>query len=251
MDLKKVLHHTLELSSWIALLITSIGLAYFVKDIWNDFAAEKTNDRVFSERQDVYEHPAISICFEPEVNETTLQKYNMITTDLSIDKMINKTLLVPLLTLAEEISFKIGRDFHIEFLYVEALKSTIMTINETGKYDSLQVEELPLFHYGKCTIIYINDEIKTPTQMYNQFNLKFRSSTVENLPLVKIFFTSKNNSYGPVWFQWMEGKQFALAIDPRQEFEYYVNLRLQIQTQLQETSNCSSSITYYTCIARR
>ena len=160
MKLKKVLHHTLKLSSWIALLITCIGLAYFVKDIWKDFATEKTNDRVFSERQDAYEHPAISICFEPEVNQTTLLKYNLTTTDLSFYKMVNKTLSVPLLTLAEDISFKIGRDFHIEFWHFEALKSTMLTINETGKHDSLQVQELPLVFYGKCTMIYFNDKIK-------------------------------------------------------------------------------------------
>ena len=90
----------------------SIGLTYFVRDIWNNFQERKTNDRVYTERKNYFNHPTISICFEPQVNETTLTKYNKTIRD--IDHISSKlNLEVPPATFAEEVSFRLGRDFTI------------------------------------------------------------------------------------------------------------------------------------------
>ena len=74
---KKLLYHCFEFLSWFSFIVSSIFLGYFVKDIWNDYKSGKTNDRIYSETRQFYEHPTVSICFEPEINNMKLQKYNI------------------------------------------------------------------------------------------------------------------------------------------------------------------------------
>ena len=77
MEVRKLFYYFVEGLSWISLIVTSIGLLYFVKDIWNDYQMGKTNYRIYFKRQHLFEHPAITICFEQQTNQTTLQKYNL------------------------------------------------------------------------------------------------------------------------------------------------------------------------------
>ena len=82
MELKRLLHYFLEILQWLALIALSIGLAFFVKDIWNDYQLGKTNDRIYTERVNNYKHPTITICFEPQFNETALLKYDKTVYDM-------------------------------------------------------------------------------------------------------------------------------------------------------------------------
>ena len=94
----------------------SIGLTFFVRDVWNDFQEEKTNDRVYSKSINSFRHPTIAICFEPQINETSLiLKYNKTLKDLNIETSAKgmQDMTVPVATVLEEVSFKLGRDYSL------------------------------------------------------------------------------------------------------------------------------------------
>ena len=70
MEAKKLVNYFIDVIYWISLLIASLSLIYFVKDIFDDYKSRKTNDRMYSETMEYYEHPTITICFEPGINIT-------------------------------------------------------------------------------------------------------------------------------------------------------------------------------------
>ena len=69
MTSKRLFYLAIELLSWLSLLMLSMGLIFFVREIWNDFQAGKTNDRVYSESWGHFQHPTMAICFEPQIDE--------------------------------------------------------------------------------------------------------------------------------------------------------------------------------------
>ena len=250
---KKQLYYFIEALSWICLIGNFIGLGYFVKDIWSDYSSRKTNDRVFSKRINSYNHPYITICFEPQVNISELKKYNKTVAELSHWKfgipLMN--LSVPVHTLIDEIRFKVGRDFTLDFV-LSGHQSNLgyVQTNSSEETSSVELEELPMIMYGTCTIIKVSSKIKGAMQMNNAIELKFKSEDRDSLPLINVFFTSDKNIHGAFWQQWMEGEIFALTIDPIQNLDYSVKLKQRIVKKLPETSHCSLDVGYYKCLAK-
>ena len=243
----------------------SIGLTYFVRDIWNNFQERKTNDRVYTERKNYFNHPTISICFEPQVNETTLTKYNKTIRD--IDHISSKlNLEVPPATFAEEVSFRLGRDFTIrlglsghesnhDYIIFEINAKDdfhVKTIDNGSEFPYLiEVQELPLVYYGECTVVKISEKIRGSIKITNQIEMKFKSIDKLELPSVTFFFTSEENSHGAFWFQWMEGEVFSINIDPQDDKIHSVSLKKQIRKKLTETSYCSLDLNYYSCLSMK
>ena len=257
----------IELFSWLCLFLLTIGLGLFVQDIWNDYQEGKTNDRVYTKRTNYYNHPIISICFEPQVNETTLLKYNKTIEDLNYFTNSKLNLEIPPATFADDVSFKLGRDFTVG-LDISGHESNhdYLTVDINGKFDYtvmtmdgkvtpfpklIQVEELPLFMYGLCTILKISPMIRGSIQLQNNIHLKFKTANVNNLPLVNFFFTSEENSHGAFWNQWMEGEVFAINIDPQNDKTHSVSLKQQVRKKLQKISYCSLDLNYYQCLNKK
>ena len=257
----------IECLSWMCLILLSIGLGLFVQDIWNDYQAGKTNDRVYTERKNYVNHPTISICFEPQVNETILLKYNKTFEDLDPFTQNSKLNLgISPATFAEEVSFKLGRDFTVllvisghesnhDYLIVEINGKLDHTVTTRGKVtpfpNLIQVEELPLTMYGLCTILKISQNIRGSIQLVNHINLHFKNKNISDLPSVNFFFTSEENSHGAFWYQWMEGEVFAVNIDPKDDKTHSVSLKQQKRKKLPETSYCSLDLKYYQCLSMK
>ena len=85
----------------------------------------------------------------------------------------------------------------------------------------------------------------------NYVDLNFKNQDKENLPQVKIFFTSINNSYGALWEQWLEGKVYDVTIDPKENIDKSITLNRQIRKKLPEKSHCSQQNGYYECMAQK
>ena len=235
----------------------SIGLIFFVKEIWNDFQAGKTNDRVYSESKSYFQHPTIAICFEPQINENLLKlRYNKTLKDLSIDNFESsmKDVNVSVKTLLDEVSFKLGKDFSL-YLMLSSHESNqnylFKLVNSANTDLVLQVEEMPSEHYGACTIVRISDELKGSIKLKNEIRIIFKTDDESELPLVNVFFTSKENFHGAALLQWTEGEVYALAIDPKQKMDYAVKLKQQIRKRLTDKSNCNPNGGYYKCFADR
>ena len=255
MTCKNIFRNIIEALSWLALLMLSIGLGLFVKDIWNDFQAGKTNDRVYSKRMNYFEHPTITFCFQPQVNANKLKIYNMTINDLIA---YNQTgAIFPPVTpsiLSDEISYKIGRDFTIDYMisnHGTSREYLAGKLNDTTSAGLIQVEELSLITYGKCTILKISSKIKGWLQMNNEIFLTFLNQNGKDLPLLRIFFTSQKNSYGALLEQWIEGKVYDLTIKPQDKIHYSVSLMPQMRIKLPEKSYCNDKIEYYECFGLR
>ena len=254
MEAKKLVNYFIDVIYWISLLIASLSLIYFVKDIFDDYKSRKTNDRMYSETIEYYEHPTVTICFEPGINITKLKEYNLTIDDYRLLKNGELDVPIPLPSLVNDISFNIIRDFIIEWQFHNFTKESYVSIHNGKQIKKnahfLSITEFPLYIYGKCFIFNISQEIKTPVQMYNILTLRLKSEDYRKLPIVKAFFTSKENAYGASMLQWMEGERFALTINPREMSTHYANLRLRIRKKLEEKSNCSSDVSYYKCMAK-
>ena len=260
MEWKKLVSIIFEVLCWLSLIALSICLTYFGRDVWNDFKSKKTNDRVYSKRAAYFNYPAIIICFEPQINETILMKYNKTFEALDYyknPKRINLT--IPVSTLKDQIHYKIGRDYSIhlalsyhgsnEYLNVaigEKVSST--TSPEIGKM--IQVEELPLIMYGTCTVLKFSKKLKGSIQMHNVIKIRFKSQDSKTLPRVNFLFASVKNIFGVIWQQWIEGKVFSISVDPKETQDQTVSLKEQIQMKLPETSYCSLEQNYFECLAQ-
>ena len=257
---KRSLHSAIEALSWFSFFALSIGLGLFVKDIWYDYGAGKTNDRVYSESVYYFRHPTISICFESQLNETTLmEKFNKTIADLNIDShgMGMVGLNVPVKTLLDEVNFKLGRDFTL-FLMLSGHESNhdyifaeFNTMKDAEEMQILKVEYLPTLSYGTCTIIKVSEKVRGSIQLMNVLKITFKSDDENQLPLVNVFFTSEENFHGAAWRQWIEGDVYALTIDPKLNLDSNVNLKQQIRRRLKNSSNCNPHIGFYNCMAKR
>ena len=79
----------------------------------------------------------------------------------------------------------------------------------------------------------------------------FKEQEKENLPKVKVFFTSTNNSYGALWEQWLEGKVYRVTIDPKKNLYRSISLYRQVRKKLPEKSFCNQKTGYYKCQAQK
>ena len=164
------------------------------------------------------------------------------------------SLAISPLTFIDEMNFKIGRDFTIDLdISDHGAKRNFfkVTLNDTTETGLVQVEEIHLFTYEKCTSLKISPEIKGSIQIYNTIHLNLNSVDVENLPMLRVFFTSQNNSKGVIWEQWLEGEVYDLIIKPKDKIHNIVSLKRQIRKQLPETSYCNQNVGYYDCIGQR
>ena len=93
--------------------------------------------------------------------------------------------------------------------------------------------------------------MKTPAQTYSGLTFNFNDTDKNDLPIIKLIFTSKNNSYGSFYQQWMEGEKYELVIDPRKKYLHILNLRQEDQHLYEGSSNCSQNVSYYTCVAKK
>ena len=260
MEWKKLVSIAFEVLSWLSLIAFSICLTYFGRDVWNDFESKKTNDRVYSKRVNYFNYPAIIICFEPQINETILMKYNKTFEDLDFymnPKRINLT--IPVSTLKDEIHYKIGRDYSIVLLLStyesnDYLRVTIddgIVSTNTKISSMIQVHELPQSIYGTCSVLKFSKKLKGSIQMHNILTIRFKSTNVIDLPKVNFVFASTANIVGMVWEQWMEGEVFSISIDPSDKGTYTVSLKEQIRKKLPETSYCSLEQNYFECLAQK
>ena len=93
--------------------------------------------------------------------------------------------------------------------------------------------------------------LKGSMGILNYVDLNFKNQDKENLPQVKVFFTSINNSYGALWEQWLEGKVYHVTLDPKENLYKSISLNRQVREKLPERSFCNQDTSYYKCQAQR
>ena len=258
MERKRFVKISLEILSWVLLIVLSIGFVYFVREIWQSFVSGKTNGRVYSHVVESFQHPTITVCFEPQININVLMKYNLNPTDLlNIDRNPDVSVPGPIIDFVDNISYTIGRDFHIKLdlaiPHSKRRQPFVLKDDSNDENSDVKIEKLIGLYYGSCYMIKTKEGVKVPgrAQIYSGLDLYFKVINKTDLPLVKLIFTSEYNAYGSFWLQWMEGEKYELVIDPRKQNYHVLNLRQENQYLYEGSSDCSQNVSYYICVAKR
>ena len=178
MDWKRLVKASLEILSWVLLIGLSIGFVYFVREIWQSYVSGKTNGRVYSYLVESFQHPTITVCFEPQININAIKKYNIKPTDLlNIDKNLNLSVPNPIIDFVNNISYKIGRDFYVSLdIAISPSKRRKYVLEEHDSNDEnsdVRIEKLIGLYYGSCFIIKTNKDIKVPGRAQTYSDLSF------------------------------------------------------------------------------
>lgn len=233
--------------SWVAFIGLSIGLGYFVRNIWMDFQSKKTSQRVYTEIVENFLHPTISLCFDPMANTSALKEYDMKLKDLVYSlKTPNTTMNA--LKFYQKVGFQLGRDFTISLMIAGENEMAKITITNVT-HDFIDVEEVIHDGGSLCYILTFNENFKTPPQTLNTFQIDFEANY--NLPLVNVFLSSSPNSYGIHSYKWLEGDIINLKLDANEKTVARVSLKSERIEELKEASDCKDDNGYYVCFIQK
>lgn len=111
-------------------------------------------------------------------------------------------------------------------------------------------EELYTFWSGLC--FKIMPKIKTKRNLENSLKLKFSNSmSYYDVPKVKMFFTSENNSYGIMDVSWFEGDEYSLLIDTKEKFHFNIDFKIVQYENLMSSTHCTRVVPFYKCVSSR
>ena len=152
-----------------------------------------------------------------------------------------------------EASYKIGTDFTIKLTPPEALEqeSIISDSKNLSEKNSklLELEEIYTEWSGICYKLTMKEN--TTTLMRNFIGLEFKESLPkEDIPEVKFYFTSENNSYGVIPIDFIEGNVLMLPVKVEKKLWHKVKLSPMEYEKFELTSECSQN-SYYECLADR
>ena len=81
--------------------------------------------------------------------------------------------------------------------------------------------------------------------------MKFSDSmNNEDIPKIKLFFTSQDNSFGIIDLNWVEGDEYSLVIDPREKLQYNIDFKtFQYDSLKLLPHECNLRESFYRCMS--
>ena len=195
----------------------------------NLFHSVKISSRKFKS----INHPIISICFEPYLKSSSLTHLNttlsefMLKSTSEYDAEYFENLPRSWHSIFHEVSYKIGTDFTIKLKPPEALAHESIILDSTNLSEKnsklLELEEIYTEWSGICYKLTMKEN--TTTLMTNLIGLEFKESLPkEDIPEVKFYFTSENNSYGVIPLDFIEGNVLMLPVKLQERMRNKVKL---------------------------
>ena len=237
---------------WIFFLSLVIVAIFFVHDVCQNYQEGATSIQVTSKITKLLESPTITLCFNPGFKVSVLQKYKIDPNHFA-GKMhlVNTNLSWP--ELMNQLSYKIGIDFNLtlSFGYGKMKgKYYIFDTNLKKNYsDKIEFEEIyTILSQGLCYRITPKHAVTKVDTAYLNVNFDPKLSTGD-IPKIELIFTSKENSYGIIGSYWMDGKDYSIMIDPKENANYQVSLTLTQHLDLEFTSECSNRQSYVKCVS--
>ena len=140
-----------------------------------------------------------------------------------------------------------GTDFEIGYRIYEGIKPTKTMILKEGKNNlfgsTINLQKILTFYLGNC---YKTSKLNTSIYKYEDYSVYFNESIPENdLPSLKTYFTSEQNSYGVVSATWRNGKVVKMQID--KGIFKVIDLKQEKYNYLSTNSNCSNE-SFYECL---
>ena len=243
---EKVLKFT-NASKCIALLGLLIGAGFFVKDITLKYISKDSSYKTFTKQVEKLKPPTFTLCFNPYMKRSILEKYNLTYTQVQSLKM--KDLSIPYPTFYKQANYKLGLDFKISLGDLKGTKFEIDDINFMN--DIIKIEELYTIWNGIC--VKVSQNISIPNYEENTITVKFNDSfKIKDLPEVQIFVTSDQNAYGILDAHWADGSVFSHHIQPQLMKSYSFYLSPVWYKSLKETSHCNDEYEFnLQCVSKK
>ena len=164
-----------------------------MREIFLKFAAKETSMK--TSRKPRVEFHTTTICFEPHVKPSFMQKYNI----SKLSDLAKKNLNMTWNDLAHEAYYQMGTDFQIKCIGL-AYQDVKEGLNEYNEGKVIMVDRLQTILNGQCYRFIPNFHTMG---FFLSFSKELKS---KDFPQVKIYLTSRPNSYGIVWSFWNEGQ---------------------------------------------
>ena len=212
---KYVFLEFLEWSLFIGMIILSMNLTWKVLDQYNSKA---TSFQVFQE--EITEHPTITMCFEKWREDGTEFK-----TKMKYEKNFNVKIY-----LEEESSLHLQLGIN----YYNNLTGELVYFDKIAK----------TYYSGTCFNI---TSILTITKgKQTKFAITFPKGAIdyEDIPPVKLYFTSESNSFGIIGNRWQDGDEYDVTIPRNTRTD--LNLR-PIRYVFDKQKSLCRDISFYGC----
>ena len=191
---------------WISLIILTIGVGYFVKDVWHQFSSSATGVTVKSEIVEEYQLPTITFCFTPGAKESALKRYNISYYQFRGFDKIPSEVHYP--QFYNDVKYKIGTDFNISLYH--GIGGKLIT-------DGNMIEEIYTFYFGVCYKFTSESKIKPFMPFAIMLNFDNMLEESNDIPKkIDFYYTSEQNSYGIISGIWSEGKVFKISVKPKE-----------------------------------
>ena len=235
---------------WIVLLGLVISAAFFVRDVVSNFKLHHTSMKALVEESSLMENPTIVLCFQPSIKSSILQKYNVTTKQFHYAKVEN--LNISWIEFSKDLSYKIGIDFEIILFLNDDVGQAIRIQNTSLTQNQSKMIHFEVVNTLEAGLCYkITPKLKTPRNAMNFIAIAFNQELAdEDIPNLKLIFTSEENSFGIINMDWVEGDEFIVEVDPKLNLSHGVNFKAVRQERLELTTRCGKE-SFYKCLSKR
>ena len=246
----KLLQRLFLFIEWIVLLALVISAGFFVRDVWSNFKLHHTSMKALVEESSLMENPTIVLCFQPSIKSSILQKYNVTTKQFHYAKVEN--LNISWIEFSKDLSYKIGIDFEIILFLNDDVGQAIRIQNTSLTQNQSKMIHFEVVNTLEAGLCYkITPKLKTPRNAMNFIAIAFNQELAdEDVPNLKLIFTSEENSFGIINMDWVEGDEFIVEVDPKLNLSHGVNFKAVRQERLELTTRCGKE-SFYKCLSKR
>ena len=107
--------HWVNISKFITASSLLILFGMFVKDVFNKFAAKKTNFMQSTLHNTSIKTPSFTFCFTPPMKRSMMEKYNLSTSNIFLNFVESKKSNNSIPKIFNESSYQLGQDFVLKY----------------------------------------------------------------------------------------------------------------------------------------
>ena len=247
-------------------LVTLLAVfGYFGKDILNKFTDRDTSFTLSEVKYDSLDNPSMVFCFNPPIKSTAVKHYDLPPSVFeSFVFTATNNYSESILKIMNESFYDLGKDFIFEvrdyyskeaidtgiypYIQLHLGKNNIPSSN--FKTEKLMIQKIYAYNYGMCYLVTPMYKIGT-VGWYDNIAIRMSDSLdPDDTPeTIKLFLTSKDNQFGVIINQWLEGNVFDVEIAYKKRHSITLNLKQIKHNFLPLTSNCKEK-TAYECLAK-
>ena len=212
---------------WTLFLALCIVSNLFLKEVWHKYETYDSNVKTSSKM--VKSAPTLMICFWPSKNKANNQPFEQ-------DKGFS------MFYATDNINFERNKTKLVE---------GNMIIPDDGEKTKVSYEKIDTFEDGSYRTCHKISSEFIPKSKWDAVKINFDGSILkENLPIVDIYITSEENSYGRIFSKYHHGKKTVLKgkFGDSLSVELLTEQRILLDETQSPKSKCAATGSFYECL---